>query len=535
MKLPTFPKIYNVYFVAIVATVGGMLFGFDISSMSAIIGTQQYIDFFDNPHGVKQGAINSALAAGSVFGSIIAGPISDKIGRRDSIMFACLWWLVGTAVQAGVSGFGTLMAGRVLNGVCVGITSSQVPVYLAEISKKEKRGSLIVIQQLAIEWGIFIMFFVGYGCKFIAGPASFRLAWGLQFVPCVLLMIGLPFLPESPRWLAKVDRTEEAITTLARIQAKGNVDDPLVVAEWEEITTVLAAERAAVPGWRKFFHNGMWRRTMAGFTCQAWQQLSGANVMTYYVVYVFQMANLSGNILLISSGIQYALFIIFTSVIFFYIDKTSRRNLLIYGALGMAVCHFVVGGVLSSGEYVPGGVDGNLNVLIRVRGSSAHTVIAFSYLLIIIYALTLAPVAWVYAAEVWSLETRASGMSIAAVGNWLFNFALGLFVPPGFANIKWKLFIVFGVLCVGAAVQVFFTYPETCGKTLEEVEEMFSKNGPKPWHTKPGQSKLDHLIEEAREKGLHVKDVGAKADLEMVENVEKTAGTTTEKAADASV
>lgn len=93
------------------------------------------------------------------------------------------------------------------------------------------------------------MFFIGYGCSFGPGATSFRLAWGLQFVPCVILMIGLPFLPRSPRWLAKVDRTEEAITTLARIQAGGNIDDPLVVAEWEEITTVLAAERqTARPG-----------------------------------------------------------------------------------------------------------------------------------------------------------------------------------------------------------------------------------------------------------------------------------------------
>ena len=410
MKTPTFPKIYNTYFVAMIATLGGMLFGFDISSMSAIVGTDQYIAYFNNPHGVRQGAIGSALAAGSIVGSIIAGPISDYMGRRDSIAFSCLFWLIGTAVQTSTTGFGTLVTGRLLNGITVGITSSQVPVYLAEIAKKERRGRIIVIQQLAIEWGIFFMFFIGYGCSFIAGPPSFRTAWGIQFVPCFFLLIGLPFLPRSPRWLAKKDRSEEAIQTLARIQAHGNVDDPLVVAEWEEITTVLTAERLAAPGWRKFMDNGMWRRTAAGFTVQAWQQLSGANVMTYYVVYVFQMANLTGNINLIASGIQYALFIIFTSFIFFYIDKTGRRTLLIAGALGMGFCHFVVGGILSSGEYVPGGVGGNLNVLIRVEGDKAHTVIAFSYLLIIIYALTLAPVAWVYAAEVWSLETRATGM-----------------------------------------------------------------------------------------------------------------------------
>ncbi len=145
-----FPKIYNTYFVAFIATVGGMLFGFDISSMSAIIGTDQYKEYFDNPAGLRQGAIGSSLAAGSVVGSAMAGFVSDKIGRRDSIAFACVWWLVGTAVQTATNGFGSLIAGRVLNGVCVGITSSQVPVYLAEIARKEKRGQLIVIQQLAI-------------------------------------------------------------------------------------------------------------------------------------------------------------------------------------------------------------------------------------------------------------------------------------------------------------------------------------------------------------------------------------------------
>ena len=487
--------------------------------MSAIIGTKQYVSYFNNPHGLVQGAIGSALAAGSVVGALFAGPLSDRIGRRDAIFCACLFWLAGTAIQVACNGYGMLIGGRLINGICVGITSSQVPVYLAEIAKKEKRGSIIVIQQLAIEWGIFIMFFVGYGCSFIAGPASFRTAWGIQFIPAVILMLGIPFLPRSPRWLAKVGRTKQAIDVLARIQAHGDINDPLVVAEWEEITTVLQAEREALQGWRKFIKNGMWRRTFAGTSVQAWQQLSGANVMTYYVVYVFEMAGLTGNVNLVSSGVQYALFIVFTGAVFFFIDKTGRRPLLIYGALGMGICQFVVGGVLGSyGTYVPGGVQGNLNVIVEVTGGPAHTVIAFAYLLIIVYALTLAPVAWVYAAEVWSLETRATGMALASVANWLFNFALGLFVPPAFGNISWKTFIIFGTLCFGAAIQAFLTYPETAGKSIEEIEILFANGGPRPWKTKPGDSGLDARIDafrEMREKGVEIEKV---AEIKQVEH-----------------
>jgi hypothetical protein len=132
---------------------------------------------------------------------------------------------------------------------------------------------------------------------------------------------------------------------------------------------------------------------------------------------------------------------------------------------------------------------------------------AFSYLIIIITSLTISPVAWVYAAEVWSLETRAVGVSICAIGNWLFNFALGLYIPPGFQNIKWGMFMVFGAMCLLGACQMFFTFPETMGKTLEEIEALFAPDAPRAWHTKPGHSRLNALIDEAREKNLTAEDV----------------------------
>jgi MFS family permease len=189
--------------------------------MSAIVGTNQYINYFDNPHGIIQGAIGSALAAGSVIGSLVAGPVSTRFGRRDAIFFACFWWLIGTAVQVSCKIFGQLIAGRILNDVCVGITSSQVPVYLAEIAKKDKRGSIIVIQQLAIEWGIFIMFFSRYGCSFISGPASFRTAWGIQFIPAVVLIVSLPLLPRSPRVSLSIFVLLKAVSDQSTVVSQG--------------------------------------------------------------------------------------------------------------------------------------------------------------------------------------------------------------------------------------------------------------------------------------------------------------------------
>lgn len=143
--------------LAIIATLGGMLFGFDISSVSLVIGTQQYLSFFNNPSGTLQGGINASLAGGSVIGAIFAGTISNKFGRKLALFFSCLWWLVGTTLQVSTHSIAQLIVGRLFNGICVGIASSQVPVYLAEIAKKEKRGSILTIQQLAIEFGILIV------------------------------------------------------------------------------------------------------------------------------------------------------------------------------------------------------------------------------------------------------------------------------------------------------------------------------------------------------------------------------------------
>jgi MFS family permease len=273
------------------ATIGGLLFGFDISSMSAWIGTDQYTDYFNHPDADLQGIITASMSLGSFAGSLAAGPLSDKLGRKLALVVACIIWIVGSIVTATTHSVGQLIAGRVINGLSVGITSSQVPVYLSELSRKEIRGRVVGIQQWSIEWGILIMFFISYGCSFIKGTTSFRLAWGLQAVPAAILLAVIPFFPESPRWFAEKGRWDECREILIFLHGETEVSQ----IEFEEIKLQVEAERSAGNGWLGLFGKDlfMYKRITVGVFAQLWQQMLGGNVMMYYIVYVFEMAGLT--------------------------------------------------------------------------------------------------------------------------------------------------------------------------------------------------------------------------------------------------
>ncbi|ANB11599.1 Snf3p [Sugiyamaella lignohabitans] len=379
------PKIYNQYFVAIIATIGGALFGFDISSMSATIGTPQYLDYFNSPSPSTQGGINASMPGGSLVGSLVAGIVCDMIGRKYTIQFSCFLWIVGSTISCASQNVAMLIVGRFINGLCVGVTSSQIPVYLSEISRHERRGRIVVIQQLAIEWGILILFFIGYGCSYIPGTASFRITWGLQMVPGFVLIFLMPMLPESPRYLASKDRWDECHEILAQVHAKGNKDDTVVLAEMMDIRTIVELERDASSTYLALFSKKNWRRSMVGIMSQVWQQLAGGNVMLYFVVYVFQMAGLTGQINLIASSVQYVIMVIFTTPVMFYVDKVGRRPLLIIGAIGMGTFVFAVGGILATyGKYADE-VGGNANIHITLEGQfgPSRGVLVCSYLFVL--------------------------------------------------------------------------------------------------------------------------------------------------------
>ena len=212
----------------------------------------------------------------------------------------------------------------------------------------------------------------------------------------------------------------------------------------------------------------------------------------YYITYVFAMAGLTGNNLLVSSSIQYVINVVMTVPALLYVDRWGRRPTLLVGAVCMMTWMFANGGLLKSyGHYAgPGGVGGNTpEASWSITGRPSKAVIACSYLFVASFAPTWGPVSWIYPPELYPLRVRGKAVALSTSANWGFNFALGYFVPPAFVNIQWKTYVLFGVFNFLMLVHVFFAFPETAGKTLEEVEDMFTDpSGPKyigtlPWKT----------------------------------------------------
>ncbi|KAF2183734.1 high affinity glucose transporter [Zopfia rhizophila CBS 207.26] len=490
----------NIYIITAIAVIGGGLFGFDISSMSAILGTQQYRCYFNQgpngppfndekcsgPKSDVQGGITASMPGGSFVGAICSGFLSDIFGRKTSIQIGCIVWCIGSIIVCASQNIGMLVVGRFINGLSVGICSAQVPVYVSELAPPSRRGRVVGAQQWAITWGILIMFYISYGCSYINGTAAFRIPWGLQMIPAIILYIGLMFLPESPRWLAKKDRWEDCHGVLTLVHGKGDPNAPFVMRELNEIKQMVEFERQnADVSFFELFRPRMLNRLHIGVFTQIWSQLTGMNVMMYYITYVFGMAGLSGDTNLIASSIQYVINVGMTIFALIYIDRWGRRLPLIIGALLMATWMYANAALMAvhGSPAPPGGVDNVAEESWQIQGPAARAVIACTYLFVASFAPTWGPVSWIYPPELFPLRVRGKAVAITTSSNWIFNFALSYFVPPAFVNIQWKVYIIFGVFCTTMAIHVFFMFPETSGKTLEEVEEMFLNHIP-AWKTR---------------------------------------------------
>ncbi|KAK9371937.1 general substrate transporter [Lipomyces chichibuensis] len=471
-------RLVNVYTIALFASLGGLMFGFDISSVSGIIVTEQYINYYHNPLGTRQGGITSAMPGGSVVGALLAGILGDWLSRKVAIQIGAFVWCIGAAVQSASNGVGMLVVGRFISGACVGLTAALIPIYQSEIAPRKFRGRIVSFQQFAITWGILIQYSIQYGCSFLQSEVAFRLPWALQAIPGIILFLGLFWLPYSPRWLASKDRWDEALAVIAFLRTGENdINDPLVLAEYREIEDQIRMEYDCESNsFQELLSKKMRMRVFLSSALHICSQLTGANLLDYYILYIYESIRVDN--FKLAAFVQYGIKVFMTVPAILWSDKWGRRPILVIGAFLMAICFFVVAGLYH--EY------GEVNLVsnqpyawvIMGRPKATRAIQAFLYLAMGAFNVSWGSVVWMYSAEIVPLRIRAKTVSLGLMFRWAINGAVGFAIPPLFRVISWKIFIIFGLLNVGSSALVFFSAPETKQRTLEEIGEIFEHGRP---------------------------------------------------------
>ncbi|KAM4062738.1 major facilitator superfamily protein [Hirsutella rhossiliensis] len=493
----------NVYVICSFAAIGGGLFGFDISSMSGVIGTQAYKQYFGNPVSYVQGAITASMPAGSLVGSLMSSFLADRLSRKVSLQIGCVFWIVGSLIQCASQNIAMLCAGRTTAGLCVGIASSVVPIYQSEIAPKEIRGRVVSLQQWAITWGILIQYFIQYGVaeSIGGGPGdpkqptvAFRIPWGVQTVPGCVLLVGLFFCPHSPRWLASQDRWAEALAVLADLHGDGDARDRRVLAQYREIEDALRLEREqAESSFAALLRRRMLKRVVLGMSIQAWSQLCGMNIMMYYIVYVMEGAGIASPLL--TASIQYIINVVLTLPAILFLDKWGRRPALVVGSFLMMTWLFISGAVQQyygrpNTPETRTGQNKDTTWIVAHNRQASCAIVACSYLFVATFATTWGPTSWTYPAEIFPSRIRAKAVSISTATNWLFNMVLAFVVPP---LRTYRTYYLFGSFNAAAFFHMFLAAHETKGYTLEEMDDVFDSGVPAWKRGKPVHSRLEEL------------------------------------------
>ncbi|KAH9988708.1 high-affinity glucose transporter [Xylariaceae sp. FL0662B] len=490
----------NVYFICGFAAIGGGLFGFDISSMSGVLGTEAYKRYFGHPASTRQGGITASMPAGSLVGSLASSFIADGFSRKVALQISCVLWIIGSIIQCAAQNVPMLCIGRVISGTGVGIASSVVPIYMSEIAPKEIRGRVVSLQQWAITWGILIQYFIQYGAAHVGGgpddpnqpESAFRIPWGVQMVPGFVLLIGLHFFPNSPRWLASKDQWEQAIRVLGQLHGDGDVNHPKVLAEYKEIEEALRFERHGKgTSFTVLADPHIFPRVVLGMSIQMWSQLSGMNIMMYYVVYIMEGAQIGSA--LSTASIQYVINVVLTLPCIIFIDRFGRRPALILGAFFMMI-FMIISGSLQAVYGMPnnGITSDDISWVVSENKAASAAVVASSYLFVATYSSSWGPIGWTYPAEIFPSRVRAKAVSLSTASNWLWNMILAFAVPPLLYHINWKMYIIFAAFNGVACVHMILCAPETKGFTLEEMDDVFDSGRP-AWRNLKKTSRIDAL------------------------------------------
>ncbi|KAF2854217.1 general substrate transporter [Plenodomus tracheiphilus IPT5] len=445
-------------FSAVFLAIGGFLFGYDSGIITSTIALPTFEEYFDYPSDNTVGGIVSAFQGGAIAGTIFNMLFADMLGRRKTIFVGALISVLGSSLQAGAVNMAMLIIGRFIGGIAVGQLTSTIPMYAGELSEAKYRGLLSGLLQWMLSWGFLVAQWLGYGCSFNNGEFSWRFPLAFQNVPGLILIGGIFFLQESPRWLMEKDRHEQAMDSLSKLR-KGN-DIETIDLEFREIRDVIIADRALGDiSWMSIITKSSWRkRLLLGCGVQAFGPLSGINVINYYGPRIYEILGISTRESLMIIGISGALSIVWCTIGLALVDRVGRVKPLLISAAGLATA-LLVNAI--QGQYF----DPN-------NGAQLRSMVAMNFMFSLFYT-PLGIISWVYPAEIFPVEARARGNAITTFTNWTVNLIFAQFSPQALSTIEFKYFYVFFVFNIIAFVCYWFFYPETKGRTLEQMDELF--------------------------------------------------------------
>jgi SP family galactose:H+ symporter-like MFS transporter len=445
-----------VYMAAIIAALGGLLFGYDTGVIS---GAELFFskDFTLSTFALE--LIVSVVLAGAAFGALIGGRLADAFGRRRLLIVTAIIFVLGAILCAAATSPDMLIVGRVIVGFGIGLASGTVPVYISEVSPAEARGWQVSLFQLAITVGILAAYMVDYA---FSKSEGWRWMFGLAVVPAAIFGIGMLFLPESPRWLVKTGQDATARAVLSRIRGHRNIDHEIkeIEASFAQSTEHGTLADLFSPAFRPAL--------LVGIGLAVFQQVTGINTVIYYAPTILQSAGISSasGAILATAGVG-LVNVLMTIVAMWLIDHVGRRPLLLTGIAGMVVTL----GMLSLTFYI----SAQSGVVAWLAVISMMAYVAF-------FAISLGPIFWLLISEIYPLKIRSSSEGLCAAFNWGSNLVVALtFLTLVKAIGPTKTFGVYGLFAAAAWIFSYAKVPETKGRTLEEIER-FWRAGHKSSH-----------------------------------------------------
>lgn len=440
----------SVIMTAAIAGLGGLLFGYDTGIIaSALLFIEPEFDLSS----FGSGLVVAAVPIGAVGGALFAGRLSDTYGRRLMILISAGIFIVGAVGSAIADGEAFLVISRVVVGAAIGLASAAAPVYISEVAPPDVRGRLVTFFQLSVTIGIVVAYGVGLAFE---PSEDWRWMLGLGAVPAIGLLIGMLRMPQSPRWLVMVGRGYDARATLERIR----VHDPAAIdAELEEISESIVTE----PGnWRDLLQPVAKAALVVGVGLAILQQVSGINTVIYFAPTIVGYTGIDGDSAAILASVAVGIVNVgMTIVAIRLLDRAGRRPLLLWGTAIMGAALTALAIVFAAGA-----------------SSSVGSVVAIGSLMLYVgaFAVSLGPIFWLLNAELYPIEIRSKAASVGTMANWIFNFIVSLtflLLIDGLG--KSGAFLFYAAICFLTFLFCKALVPETKGKRLEDIQEIFAE------------------------------------------------------------